>query len=100
MSLDPGNQGPVPRIRLIPSGELVLNVLMRTQISPVKPWHKMGISKSQYLAIRPWKKAEMSRERLEGLIMSLDQDLLDEIRISVETEDLVQALFGGEAMEE
>ncbi len=36
-------------------------------------------------------------ERVEALVISLDQEILDEIRMQVETEDLVEALFGEEA---
>jgi hypothetical protein len=74
--------------------------LMKTQFVPVKPWHKLGISKKLYSKAKPWKRAKMSRAEFERIIMHLPQDMLDEARISMETEALVEGLFGEGMAEE
>ncbi len=72
---------------------------MKTAFSPVKPWQKMGLAKHQYLSIKPWKKAEMSRERFEALVLSMDQEILDEIWSCVETGGLVDVTLASENVE-
>ena len=67
--------------------------IMKTAYSSFKPWDRLGINKKLYLKAKPWKRTDMSREKFEALIMSLPQDMIDEARIGMETEDLVEALF-------
>jgi hypothetical protein len=73
---------------------------MKTQLSPVKPWHKMGITRRQYVAVKPWKNANMSREKFESIILACPQEVLDEARIRVETEKSAIPLLGEEATED
>jgi len=67
---------------------------MKSNLAPVKPWHRMGISRRQYFATKPWKKAKMSRAKYERFIMSVPQEYLDEIRLNAEAQVLVESLFG------
>jgi hypothetical protein len=59
--------------------------------SPIKPWQRMEISRSQYLAAQPWKKAGMSRAKYEKMIMAVPQEILTEIRITAEADALVSS---------
>jgi hypothetical protein len=63
------------------------------QISTVNLRHRTGVSKSQYLSVNPSKKAGISRGKFEALVMSLDQEILGEIQMSLETGGPVAALF-------
>jgi hypothetical protein len=67
---------------------------------PIKPWQRMGITRSQYFAVRPWKKAGMSRAKYERIIMAVPQDVLTEIRITAEADALVERIFGKELAED
>ncbi len=70
-------------------------------ISPsIKPWHRMGISRRQYLNAKPWKKAKMSRVKYERIIAAVPQEVLDEIRITAEAEALMENIFGKEVVDE
>ena len=55
---------------------------MKSIAPSIKPWHRMGISRKQYLNARPWKKAKMSRAKYERVIAAVPQEVLDEIRIA------------------
>ena len=66
----------------------------------IKPWHRMGISRRQYLNAKPWKKAKMSRAKYERIIAAVPQEVLDEIRITAEAEALVENIFGKEVADE
>jgi hypothetical protein len=68
--------------------------------TPIKPWQRMGITRSQYLAARPWKKAGMSRAKYERIIMAVPQEILSEIRITAEADALVERIFGKELAED
>lgn len=59
----------------------------------------MGISRTQYFAIRPWKKAGMSRAKYEKIIMVVPREILTEIRITAEADALVDRMFGKELPE-
>jgi hypothetical protein len=59
--------------------------------SPIKPWQRMEISRSQYLAAQRWKKAGMSRAKYEKMIMAVPQEILTEIRITAEADALVSS---------
>ena len=68
--------------------------------APVKPWHRLGINRRQYLSAKMWKRAAMSRQRSERLIMSPPQDVLDELRLHAETDLILEKAFGKEAVED
>ena len=73
---------------------------MKSIAPSLKPWHRMGISRRQYLNARPWKKAKMSRAKYERIIAAVPQEVLDEIRITAEAEALVENIFGKEVADE
>jgi len=73
---------------------------VKTRPSPIKPWQRMGITRSQYFTIRPWKKAGMSRGKYERIIMAVPQKILTEVRITAEADALVEKIFGKELAEE
>jgi len=66
----------------------------------IKPWQRMGISRSQYFTLRPWKKAGMSRAKYEKILMAVPQEILTEIRITAEADALVERIFGKELAED
>jgi hypothetical protein len=68
--------------------------------TPIKPWQRMGITRSQYFAARPWKKADMTRAKYEKIIMAVPQEILTEIRITAEADAIVERIFGKELAEE
>ena len=68
--------------------------------SPIKTWQRMGITRSQYFAVRPWKKAGVSRAKYERIIMAVPQEILTEIRITAEADALVERTFGKEFAED
>ena len=73
---------------------------MPIRTSPVRPWHRLGISRKQYLSAKIWKKAQMSRQKYEKLIMSLPQDVLDELGLNAETDLILEKTFGKEAVDD
>jgi hypothetical protein len=73
---------------------------MPIRTSPVRPWHRLGITKKQYLSARIWKRANMSRDKYEKLVMSLPQDVLDEVRLNAETDLILEGIFGNEAVDD
>jgi hypothetical protein len=73
---------------------------MKPNLAPIKPWHRMRISRRQYFTDKPWKKAKMSRVKYERIIMPVPQEYLDEIRITAEAEAFVESVFGEELAEE
>ncbi len=73
---------------------------MSMKIPFVKPWHRLGISRKQYLSERIWKRAEMSRQKYERLIMSLPQEVLDELRLNAQTNLILEKVFGKESVED
>lgn len=72
---------------------------LKRALLPVKPWHRLRTTKEHYLKCRPWKKARMDRERYEQMILTIDQEIIDDIRIELETELLLEKAFGKEAVE-
>ena len=60
----------------------------------IKPWQRIGLSKRQYLTEKPWKGSDLSREKFERIMSVVPQEYLDELRITVEAEMLVEAVFG------
>lgn len=66
------------------------------QLSPLKPWARIGITKEQYKKLRPWKKAKMSRERFESIILHVSQEIIDEHRREAEASALIEQIFGKE----
>ena len=68
--------------------------------TPIKLWQRMGITRSQYFAVRPWKKADMSRAKYEKIIMAVPQEFLTEIRITAEADALVGRILGKELAED
>ena len=78
----------------------VAPLTMKTRLSPIKPWQRMGINRRQYFAARPWKKAGMTRAKYEKIIMAVSQEMLTEIRITAEADGLIEKIFGEESTED
>ena len=66
------------------------------KLSHLKPWARLGITKKQYRTAKPWKKAKMSREKYEGIILNVPQELIDEHRREAEAGLLMEQIFGKE----
>lgn len=59
-----------------------------------KPWHKLGISRKEYLAGKPWKEYGMARDRFEKFILSLQQDVVADTALRKESGILQEKIFG------
>ena len=68
--------------------------------SHLKPWTRLGISKELYKSARPWKKAKMSRERYEKIILNVPQELIEDFRREAEATAMMEAVFGKELARE
>ena len=64
-----------------------------------KPWAVLRVSRKQYAAARPWKKAGMSKQAFEKLILDLPDELFTVLRDVADGERLAEAIFGPDARE-
>lgn len=59
-----------------------------------KPWAILKVSRRQYESARPWKRAGISRDRFEALVLDLPDGFVDHCHLEADADRLVEALFG------
>jgi len=58
-----------------------------------KPWVLLGISRKEYEYLRLWKKTKLSRNEFDLLLVSLPDEFFKDIKLRVDVEKLIQAIF-------
>jgi len=58
----------------------------------IRPWERLGITKTRYLGAQPWKKARMSRETFETQIAFVPLEAIDLLRREAEANMLIAAM--------
>jgi len=69
-------------------------IFFRKRPSPSKPWDLLGMTRSEYEAIRPWKTAGVSRARFEEVTALVPAEIVAKIKQEAEADLWAEELFG------
>jgi len=57
-----------------------------------KPWERLGIPKTRYLATQPWKAARMERKAFEKILTLVSPEAIQCLKHEAEAEMLLEAM--------
>ena len=57
-----------------------------------KPWAHLKLSRRQYETAKPWKKAGLSRDHFEGIVLALPNEVIEDLKLYADAERLAEAL--------
>jgi hypothetical protein len=62
-----------------------------------KPWAKLKVSRKKYDTAKPWKRVNMTRKEFGELVVSMPQEVIDDLLEHAQADRLIESIFGAAA---